>query len=122
VKATVRLDTGSAEVEFIDCVAYASGEFAGNIDCSVKCGPEVSLQDIAEHLKLSLPGGSELLDLLGSGEVRGGYDLTYHSRELRGADTGPTHVEAYWVDRGMQRLGGIPCEAGSDWGMSPGRR
>ena len=112
MKVSVQLDDGSAVLEFVDCVAYTQGDIAGNIDCSVHCGPELSIEEIAAHLKLRVPGDTELADVVGSGSIHGGYDLTFYVQSVDGAKNPPGQVEPVWVDPGMQSLGRLACVTG----------
>ena len=90
----------------IECsggVFYLSGEFAGNIDFSVKFSEPVATDKALANLRARIPGRQELVDVAGYQETPDGLEVTVYS-ELAppGEDipesAAPRRVEVLWLE------------------------
>ena len=107
MNARIDFDNRAVQAEFSDCILHTTGEFAGNLDFSVRFSHPVSAKDLTDNLRLRLPGTPRLLDVVGYRTVEDGYEITMHSvLAPPGEDIPhsavPANVEAFWLKQDTQ--------------------
>ncbi len=89
-------------VDFSDGVLHTSGEFAGNLDFSVKFSESVPAKAVLKNLRVKFPGTSRQLEVAGYGKSADGLEITIYSElaepghDVSVAQVPPT-ADAFWI-------------------------
>lgn len=96
MEAKLRLQDQHFRLNFSEATVHLEGEFAGNIDLVLSCSPPLPWCDLQHALRLSVPGETQLLDILGYLQSAERYDLTFFSEATRDSERAPLSIDAYW--------------------------
>lgn len=101
---TISIDGRMTEVEFTGAVLYLAGEFAGNLDFSIKSSSKLSTKGVLKNLRLRVPGQQKMLDVAGYGENSCGMDITACTELMPPGDDiparmAPDNCEVFWLEQ-----------------------
>jgi len=104
MKATFRIEGKPLEAQFTDCILHTSGEYAGNLDFSIKFSGPVPPKAILRNLRLKFPGKERLIEVAGYEETNDGFNITMYStkypHEERNLDSAvPASVDVFWLEQ-----------------------
>jgi hypothetical protein len=89
-------------LEFSKTALHLRGEFAGNLDLSLKATDPLPVQDVLDNLRVRMPGRKKLLSVAGYCEIAGGWQVTVYSewappgRDLAASEA-PATAEVLWL-------------------------
>lgn len=91
-------------LEFTEAVLHLTGEFAGNLDFSIKSSGKLSTKGILKNLRMRVPGQDKLLTVAGYGESNCGMDITVYTELVPPGEEVPTrmapdNVEIFWLEQ-----------------------
>lgn len=106
--ATIVVGGRALGLEFTEATFHSRGEFAGNLDFSVRFSEVVPTKAVLGNLRVQIPGRRRLIDIAGYREIPRGIQVTVYT-EL--APPGhvivpgavPTTAEVYWLEQSKER-------------------
>lgn len=120
-EAQTSLNGEKVTFEFSSCLVHTDDDLAGNLDLMVRTLPFCSEDQIAQGLRLALPGFDDLIESDGYGRFDDGdgiigmsFGLANSSigfnQEIRNAIGSLDVVEVFWGDGRENQLATLPCE------------
>ncbi len=114
--STIFTDGRQVGVEVSDAVLHTQGEFCGNLHVPLQFDDPVSTETVLKHLRISLPSGSRLHDVIGFGEDAGGLEMIFFILDDPSVDPFPPEeipdsVELLWLEESVPtQLGAVAVQ------------
>ena len=120
-EAQINLNGEQVIFEFSSCLVHTEDDLAGNLDLMVRTVPFRNEEQIADGLRLALPGFDDLVESDGYGRFDDGDGIIGMSfglansaigfdQDVRDAIHSLEAVEVFWGDERKHQLAKLPCD------------